>query len=109
MCEIVSGSRRVWSSGKMITNSPMADNGTEVTHGKLRDDQGVLQSGGFSEEMMPTQKGEGEQNTESLGWRDGSAFKSTECSSEGPEFKSQQPHGVSQPSIMSSDAFFWCI
>jgi hypothetical protein len=29
------------------------------------------------------------------GWRDGSAVKSTDCSSEGPEFKSQQPHGGS--------------
>jgi hypothetical protein len=28
-------------------------------------------------------------------WRDGSAVKSTDCSSEGPEFKSQQPHGGS--------------
>jgi hypothetical protein len=33
------------------------------------------------------------------GWRDGSAVKSTNRSSEGPEFKSQQPHGGSQPSI----------
>jgi hypothetical protein len=41
-----------------------------------------------------------------LGWRDGSAVKSTDCSSEGPEFKSQQPHGGSQPSIMRSDALF---
>jgi hypothetical protein len=40
-------------------------------------------------------------------WRDGSAVKSTDCSSEGPEFKSQQPHGGSQPPIMRSD--FWCI
>jgi hypothetical protein len=31
------------------------------------------------------------------GWRDGSSVKSTDCSSEGPEFKSQQPHGGSQP------------
>jgi hypothetical protein len=30
--------------------------------------------------------------------------KSTDCSSEGPEFKSQQPHGGSQPSIIRSDA-----
>jgi hypothetical protein len=30
--------------------------------------------------------------------------KSTDCSSEGPEFKSQQPHGGSQPSVMRSDA-----
>jgi hypothetical protein len=29
-------------------------------------------------------------------------IKSTDCSSEGPEFKSQQPHGGSQPSIMRS-------
>jgi hypothetical protein len=27
------------------------------------------------------------------GWQDGSAFKSTDCSSRGSEFKSQQPHG----------------
>jgi hypothetical protein len=26
--------------------------------------------------------------------------KSTDCSSRGPEFNSQQPHGASQPSIM---------
>ena len=41
------------------------------------------------------------------GWRDGSAVNSTDCSSEGPEFKSQQPHGGSQPSVMGSDALFW--
>jgi hypothetical protein len=28
--------------------------------------------------------------------------KSTDCSSEGPEFKSQQAHGGSQPSVMRS-------
>jgi hypothetical protein len=33
----------------------------------------------------------------SVGWRDGSAFKST-------EFNSQQPLGGSQPSAMRSDA-----
>jgi hypothetical protein len=42
-----------------------------------------------------------------LGWQDGSVVKSTDCSSEGPEFKSQQPHGGSQPSIMRPDALFW--
>jgi hypothetical protein len=31
------------------------------------------------------------------GWRDGSEVKSTDCSSRGPEFNSQQPHGGSQP------------
>ncbi|MDS4065654.1 hypothetical protein, partial [Enterococcus faecalis] len=43
------------------------------------------------------------------GWRDGSVVKSTDCSSRGPEFNSQQPHGGSQPSVMRSDALFWCV
>ncbi|EDM01797.1 rCG30256 [Rattus norvegicus] len=34
------------------------------------------------------------------GWIDGSVVKSTDCSSRGPEFKSQQPRGVSQPSVI---------
>ena len=42
-----------------------------------------------------------------LGWRDGLEVKSIECSSRGPKFNSQQPHGGSQPSVMRSDAF-WC-
>ena len=42
-------------------------------------------------------------------WRDGSVIKSTDCSSRGPEFNSQQPHGGSQPSVMGSDALFWCV
>lgn len=33
---------------------------------------------------------------ETLGWRGGSVVKSTNCSSRGPEFSSQQPHGGSQ-------------
>jgi hypothetical protein len=40
------------------------------------------------------------------GWRDDSMIKSF---SRGPEFKSQQPHGSSQPSAMGSDALFWCV
>jgi hypothetical protein len=44
-----------------------------------------------------------------LGWRDGSVVKSTDCSCKGPEFNSQQPHGGSQPSVMGSDALFWCV
>jgi hypothetical protein len=43
------------------------------------------------------------------GWRDGSAVKSTDCSSEGLEFNYQQPHGGSQPSVMGSNALFWCV
>jgi hypothetical protein len=46
---------------------------------------------------------------ETQGWRDDSAVKSTDCPSRSPEFKSQQPHGGSQPSIMGSDALFWCL
>jgi hypothetical protein len=41
------------------------------------------------------------------GWKDGSVVKSTDCSSEGPEFKSQQPHGGLQPSVMRSNTLFW--
>jgi hypothetical protein len=37
------------------------------------------------------------------GWWDDSAGKNTDCSSKGPEFKSQQPHGGLQPPIMRSD------
>jgi hypothetical protein len=43
------------------------------------------------------------------GWRGDSAVKSTGCSSRGPEFNSQQPHGGSQPSVMGSDALFWYV
>jgi hypothetical protein len=43
------------------------------------------------------------------GWRDGSGVKNTDCSSEGPEFKSQQPHGGSQPSVTRSDTLFWSV
>ena len=43
------------------------------------------------------------------GWRDGSAVKSIDYSSEGPKFNSQQPHGSSQLSVMRSDAVFWCV
>jgi hypothetical protein len=32
--------------------------------------------------------------------RDDSAVKSTDCSSRGPEFNSQQPHGGAEPPLM---------
>ena len=32
--------------------------------------------------------------------------RTPDCSSKGPEFKSQQPHGGSQPSVTGSDAFW---
>jgi hypothetical protein len=35
--------------------------------------------------------------------------RAPDCSSKGPEFKSQQPHGGSQPSVTRSDALFWCV
>jgi hypothetical protein len=37
------------------------------------------------------------------GRRDGLAVKSTDCSSSGPEFNSQQPHGGFQPFVMGSN------
>jgi hypothetical protein len=47
--------------------------------------------------------------TVNQGWRDGSEVKSTDCSSRGPEFNSHQPYGGSRPSVMGSDALFWCL
>jgi hypothetical protein len=41
------------------------------------------------------------------GWRDGSVVKSAGCSSRGPEFNSQQPHGSSQLSVIRSGALSW--
>jgi hypothetical protein len=35
--------------------------------------------------------------------------RAPDCSSRGPEFKSQQPHGGSQPSVTRSDALFWSV
>jgi hypothetical protein len=43
------------------------------------------------------------------GWRDDSVVKGTDCSFRGLEFSSQQPHDGSQPSVMESDAPFWCV
>ena len=31
------------------------------------------------------------------------------CSPRGPEFNFQQQHGGSHPSVMGSDALFWCV
>jgi hypothetical protein len=47
-----------------------------------------------------------QKNKKNQGWQDGSAGKSTDCSSKGSEFKFQQPHGGSHPPVMRSDAFF---
>jgi hypothetical protein len=43
------------------------------------------------------------------GWRDGSVVKSTDFSSRGSEFNSQQPYGGSQPSVIGYDALFWSV
>ena len=43
-----------------------------------------------------------------MAWRDGSALKSTDWFSKGPEFNSQHPHGGSQASVTESSALFWC-
>jgi hypothetical protein len=49
------------------------------------------------------------EKTSEVGWRDGSVVKSTECSSRGPEFNSQQPHDGSQPSVIGSNVLFCCV
>jgi len=43
------------------------------------------------------------------GWRDGSAVKSTDCSSRGPEFEFPLPYDGSQPPVMGSGALSWCV
>ena len=49
-------------------------------------------------------------NNKNKGWQDGSAGKSTDCSSKDDELKSQQPcGGGSQPPVMRSDTLFWCV
>jgi hypothetical protein len=35
--------------------------------------------------------------------------RAPDCSSKGPEFKSQQPHDGSQPSVTRSDSLFWSV
>jgi hypothetical protein len=49
----------------------------------------------FSQESQLTKKENVVLKNNEKGWRDGSVVKSTDCSSEGPEFKSQQSHGGS--------------
>jgi hypothetical protein len=38
-----------------------------------------------------------------------SGYEHPTASSKGPEFKSQQPHGGSQPSETRSDSLFWSV
>ena len=57
----------------------------------------IVNAGTFRTALKTVEKG---------GWRDGSVVGNSEYSSEGPEFKSQQPHGGLQPSVMRSDALF---
>jgi hypothetical protein len=45
---------------------------------------------------------EEEEKKEGGGWRDGSAVKSTDCSSRGPEFNSKH-------TVMGSNALSWCV
>jgi hypothetical protein len=49
------------------------------------------------------------QKTKDWGWRDGLVVKGIDCSARGPEFSFQKPHGGLQPSVMGSDALFWCV
>lgn len=45
----------------------------------------------------------------SSAWRDGPAVKSSNCSSKGPKYESQQPHAACEPSVMGDDVLFWCV
>jgi hypothetical protein len=65
--------------------------------------------GGAAEALMQVKRPQVNVRQAERGWRDGSAVKSTECSSEGPEFKSQHPYGGSQLSVLRSDALFWSV
>jgi hypothetical protein len=47
------------------------------------------------------------QEWKELGLERWPVVKSTDRSPKGPEFKSQQPHGGSQPSVMRSNTLFW--
>jgi hypothetical protein len=69
--------------------------------------QNINSPAGLEASSFIWSKNNNNNNKEKEGWRDDSAVKSTNCSSEGREFKSQQPHDGSQPSVMRSDAFFW--
>jgi hypothetical protein len=44
-----------------------------------------------------------------MDWRDGPVVKTIGFSSRGHEFNSQQPHGGSKPSVIGSNALFWCV
>ena len=49
-----------------------------------------------------------------IGWGGGAGemaqwVRAPDCSFKGPEFKSQQPHGGSQPSVTRSDFLFWSV
>jgi hypothetical protein len=51
----------------------------------------------------------GERERKKYTSRAGKMVKITDCLSRGPEFNSQQLHGGSQPSVIGSDALFWCV
>ena len=56
-----------------------------------------------------SQKNKTKQNKNKRAREMAQAVKDTDCSSKGPEFNSQQPHGGSRLSVMRSDALFWCV
>jgi hypothetical protein len=54
----------------------------------------------WHEEQVQPERSWGERSrTMTGGWKDSSVVRSTVCSSKGPEFKFQQPHSGSQPSV----------
>jgi hypothetical protein len=77
------------------------------TKSKLEDNRNPVSKNKNKQTQKQTNKTKNKQNKEKKSSiRAGEMaqrFRNTDCSLEGPEFKSQQPHGSSQPSVMRSD------
>jgi hypothetical protein len=88
------------------------DGGWQQAVNRLQAHSGfVILRSSFNVPFSPSQSQRGLNNIITIieDWWDGSAGKSADCSSKGPEFKSQQPHGGSQSSVTKSDAAFWSV
>jgi hypothetical protein len=59
---------------------------------------------GPADERLPQAKESSAGAVEMAQW-----VRAPDCSSKGPEFKSQQPHGGSQPPITRSNSLFWSV
>jgi hypothetical protein len=81
----------------------------EELRSKFQDNQGLLYRETLLRNKQTYKQNKNENNNKKLLHRleqDSSIVKSTDCSSRGPEFNSQQPHSASQTSVMGSDVLF---